>query len=80
MMTITSGSEQVVGERTCDDDDNLIHIMCCEDNDVSLCGVDISDAPIFPDGWYADDCIVCDHLGDLKKKARCLVCPRSKVR
>jgi hypothetical protein len=78
-MTTVSGSEVIkplLSES--DNDDNLVHIMCCRDNDVALCGTDISDAPILDDGWYEEDCVVCDNLGDLKKKTRCQVCPTSR--
>lgn len=41
-------------------DDDLDHLYCC-DRDVSLCGLDISDAP----EAYDDDeplCVVCDEV------------------
>jgi hypothetical protein len=45
------------------DDDELIHITCCND-DVALCGTDVSDAPV--KGWDTypdpDDCIVCEEI------------------
>jgi hypothetical protein len=56
-------------------DNDLIHIMCCKNRDVALCGDDITGSPVLEDGEYDDDCVVCDYLGNLKKKEKCKVCP-----
>lgn len=44
-----------------DSDDELTHVCCCRDEDVSLCGVDLTDS-----NWDHDkqnlQCVVCDDL------------------
>ena len=48
-------------------DDDLDHIMCCRDDDLALCGRDISDHELLDDDELFDEeslCIVCDHLAD----------------
>ena len=41
-------------------DDNLTHIVCCHDDDTSLCGKDVTDDPFVDD--EDDTCVVCDDL------------------
>lgn len=44
------------------DASNMSHIVCCDD-DIALCGIDVSDTP-----WRDDDfeveCVVCAELED----------------
>lgn len=43
------------------DDGGAVHVTCCLDDDMALCGLDVTDAP-----WGAGDdelmCVVCAHL------------------
>ena len=52
-----------------EDDDDLIHLVCC-DNNTALCGVDVSDA-----SWVDGDneCVPCP-LCALADESRCLRC------
>jgi hypothetical protein len=50
-----------------DRDDELLHVVCCVDNDVALCSTDVTGAP-----WDTgnQDCVVCIDL------ERSRTCPR----
>ncbi len=63
---------QTVPERSSvDQDDELVHQVCCRDNDVALCGRDVSLAAWRDDGELdrPNDCVVCEDLN------RGYVCP-----
>lgn len=46
------------------DDDTLVHVTwCCNDNR-SLCGVDLSDAPWKYDAEPPEECIVCNEMDE----------------
>jgi hypothetical protein len=47
------------------------HIVCCCDHDVSLCGADVSDLPMAPDGSLRPD-LLC---GDCRKVEHAQTCP-----
>lgn len=40
---------------------DVFHTTCCEDDDLALCGLDVSDLP-FTDGEDEQNCIVCEDL------------------
>ena len=52
-----------------DQDDELVHQVCCRDNDVALCGRDVSLAEWRTTPAHERDCVVCDDLN------RGRVCP-----
>lgn len=44
-------------------DDNLCHLYCCDEN-LSLCGADLSTTPIDLNPAPEDECIVCHSIED----------------
>jgi hypothetical protein len=52
-------------------DDELVHVICWEDEDVSLCGLDVSDARRVRDDHDLLECVVCT---DMEKLRLCSVC------
>ncbi len=52
--------------------DSLIHITCCHDGDVSLCGLDVSADAEAGDDELAD-CVVCCELDDDDNYCPCFV-------
>lgn len=46
-----------------DDDDNTIHKICCEDDNVALCGEDVTDHEWAPAGWDGEaTCAGCRYI------------------
>lgn len=56
-------------------DDGLVHVACCRDGDVALCGEDVTGLEVVDDIDTPDDCVVCD---DLNRVDCCSVCPRMR--
>ena len=61
------GTERVAASTRPKSDDGLAHTTCCRDDDpghVSLCGLDVTDAPW---GDHPDDveCVVCTELAGM---------------
>lgn len=57
-------------------DDHLCHLVCCVDDDIGVCGTDLSRCTTFvydPD----DPCVVCDDLWHLEVCPHGLLCPPS---
>lgn len=83
-MTSSSGSDHLVHEVNEEEEEDdydgsseIVHTMCCKDEDLSLCGIDLSDADFLESGRdYDDDCVVCEDLRVLPKKTRCKICPK----
>lgn len=42
------------------DDDELVHLYCCEDENVGLCGTDLTGVPVTSE--IDRDCVVCVDL------------------
>lgn len=51
--------------------DGLLHIMCCDDHDLALCGKDISNHPYMARGELPD-CETCARLEE-KDPGTCIV-------
>jgi len=51
-------------------DDDLCHLYCECNIDLSLCGLDISDATRNPDPDESRECIVCNDLDDTEPICR----------
>ena len=56
-----------------DGDDSLDHFYCCEDENLALCGADVTDSPIVDQA--AHPCVVCT---DLDVPDACY-CPRARA-
>lgn len=59
-----------------DDDNELSHVSCCVDEDVALCGVDVSGDEFDED--VVVTCIVCAYIEDLDSTTptgHCVGCP-----
>lgn len=74
-MSATEMTPDEVTKGVTDDTDNLVHVFCCRDEDLGLCGVDLTDANPVDDVPYDNDCIVCDELQNLDEKKCCQCCP-----
>ena len=58
----------VLAPSNTDVNDRTTHVICCN-WDIALCGLDVSDEPVVPDG-VGHDCIVCLDL----EEQRCPDC------
>lgn len=45
------------------DDGDLVHFWCCDQN-VAMCGADISDEPLVPDASAEEVCTLCRIVDD----------------
>lgn len=55
-------------------DDELNHIVCCDDDTVALCGTDVTEFE-----WREDEettCVVCAYLDELEGETCDGVCPK----
>lgn len=74
-MTIDINLTPSTTSSTSSDDDDLGHTYCCLDENVGLCGADLTDAPEM-DG--CTDCVVCidlDRVGDYCPRRDFAPCP-----
>lgn len=55
------------------DSDDLWHVYCCKDEDLGLCGTDLSDMEECEPDVCDDICIVCDDIDNLEDA--CKACP-----
>jgi hypothetical protein len=62
--------EASTSDTSTDDDDGLVHWVCCHDEDAAYCGTPMADAVLIPTPGDAD-CVVCVDLG-----ADVTYCPR----
>jgi len=53
-------------------DDELHHICCCVDDDLALCGRDVSDEPYLDNCDGERDCLVCKYLDAKECVGRCI--------
>lgn len=80
LIGITPRESQVVLEATvAEDDDTDNHVTCCEDDDLGLCGKDLS-GHAWNEGAVVD-CVICAELEDLPLvDGECQGCPLNMIR
>lgn len=46
-----------------EEEDELDHIICCKDENIALCGIDLTNVAWTEwNGPKPEDCIVCEHM------------------
>lgn len=56
-------------------DDNLEHLYCCDEN-VALCGADLTNATLNHYPAPEDECVVCYTLDDNDPNSPCALCTK----
>lgn len=76
-MTVQPDADPAATPPGGDEGIELFHIMCCADENLGLCGIDLTDVPVVESCPEDDqDCVVCEDISPVVGEGtKCPGCP-----